>query len=461
MNRSVLRIVLLATCFAPLLVTPISVRHVAAAVVPQSCTVFLVSDGETVLGGGNEDQGAFPARAWFVPAGEGKHGRVYLGFEGVVESGMNDQGLFYDSLSAPDIDVDPEDGKPHHSGMWTMRALEVCATVDDVIAFLDSINVPGTWTDQLFFGDRNGDSIIVEGKRIVRPERNFHVCTNFVHSRTAPDEITCDRYLTAGRMLSEMETVSLDAVRDTFAATADTWHDGSGTAYTAIYDPVGSTVTIYFWRDFEHPIPFDLEAELARGPHMIELGDIAHTNRLRDDWVNEAQRELDHLIEARFDRTVDLAGAVTDLVGHYVVDPAVGVVPSPPVMIEKASIVWDSHLPRLVVVPEGVYFDLYPAGDDVWFHTNVTMKPEMDFALRRDEAGRVVGGSLTLIGLGEIPFIKVSDVPVYEPLPSMMMPPLADEESEALRQGRLSLAGWLAAGAGLLLAGLLTFLLLE
>ena len=455
MNRSSRRRIALAVCGMIVMMMPFA--HAGFPDTPASCTAFLICDGRTVLGGGNEDQGAFPARAWFVPAEEDRHGRVLFGFEGVVQSGMNDQGLFYDSLSAPDIDVAAEDGKPLHHGMWTLRALEVCSTVDDVVACLDAISVPGTWTDQLFFGDRNGDSIIVEGKTILRPEANFQVCTNFVHSWTAHEDIACDRYLTAERMLGEMDAVTFDAVRDVFAATADTYRDGSGTAYTTIYEPVHLAATIYFWRDYDHPIHFDLASELARGPHVVELVDAAYPNPRRDAWVAGATAELDRLIEARIDRSVNLDEARADLVGHYVVDPTVGVAPSPPVMISAASITWDEEWPQVVVVPEGISFDLRPAGDDVWFHTNVTMMPEMDFAFRRDDGGRLIGGVLTLIGLGDIPFVKTSDAPAFEPLPTRVLSFDPDEAVGPSTSGhtRAPLVWWLAIGAGLLWLGIL------
>lgn len=457
MSRSPLCLVLLTTLLVIASLTPTLGSEASDVSVPQSCTVFLITDGERVLGGGNEDQGAFPARAWFIPASDGKHGRIYLGFEHVVESGMNDQGLFYDSLSAPDIDVAAEDGKVVHGGMWTLRALEICSTVEDVVAFLDSIDIPGTWTDQLFFGDRNGHSIIIEGNQVLRSKRNYQICTNFSQSRTPPDQITCNRFLTGKQMLNAVRTVSVVAVRDIFATTADTYHDGSGTAYTAIYDPLALTATIYFWRDFEHPIRFYVREELARGPHAVALAEMAAPNPGRDAWVGSAQAALDRLIAARIDRTVDLASARADLIGHYTVDPAVGIVPFPPVMLEAISVVWDSELPLLVAVPEGISFDLRAAGSDVWFHTNVTMKPEMDVALRRGDAGQVVGATLTIVGRGEIPLIKVSDTPVYEPLPSRVLAPI---EPEPVTRPAVSLLSWLAVGAGLLLAGALVALLL-
>jgi len=389
--------------------------------VPQSCTVFLISDGETVLGGGNEDQAAFPARAWFVPAEEGKHGCFYVGFENVVESGMNDQGLFYDSLAAPERSTEAEEGKALHVGMWTLWALETCATVDDVVELLHRTSIVGTWDSQIFFGDRNGDSIIVEGEKVIHSEGRYQICTNFLQSRVAPDPITCARYRRVDQILGELKTVSSEAVRDVFAAVAATSASGAGTAYTMIYDSRGKTVTGYFWRDFEHPIVFDLTAELAKGPHCVELASAAQPNPNRDKWVAAAQSELDRSIEARIGRTVDLAVAKDELVGHYAVEASVGMLHFPPVMIEGVSLVWVRDLPQLVVAPEGIGFELRPAGGDVWFHVNVTDKPEMDVILQRDPSGEVSGLTLKLIGLGDVPFVKLSDEPRYEPLPSRVL----------------------------------------
>ncbi len=440
-------------CLALLAATPSSV---VAGSVAESCTVFMITDGMTVLGGGNEDQGDFPARAWFIPASRGKYGSVYFGFEHVAKSGMNDQGLFYDSLSVPDIEVGMEEGKEIHPGMWSMYALETCATVDEVVALVESISIPGTWTDKLFFGDRTGHSIVVEGKQILYPKRNYQVSTNFLESTTPPSEITSERYLTAKQMLNEMSVVSLDAVRDVLAATAVTYADGSGTAYSAIYDPVGTTAIVYFWRDFEHPIYFDLDKELAKGAHVEELADLAPASALRDAWVSDAQAALDSAIEERIDRTVDLGVDRSDLVGQYAVDPEIGFVPIPPVMLTGASVVWDGETPLLVVAPEGIAFELYPAGNDVWFHANVTQMPEMDFTLHRDENGQVDGASLLVAGLGEIPFVKTGSKPLFQPLPTNPFVPGETESAPELRRSALM---WLAVAAGLFVAAALALVL--
>ena len=73
--------------------------------VTNACTVFAVSHDGTVFFGNNEDWKDPYTRVWFLPAENGKYGRLYLGFErfGVTipQGGMNDQGLAFDILAGP------------------------------------------------------------------------------------------------------------------------------------------------------------------------------------------------------------------------------------------------------------------------------------------------------------------------------------------------------------------------
>jgi penicillin V acylase-like amidase (Ntn superfamily) len=66
-------------------------RHIAIVLVAgvlalagaaNACTAFLAAQGDTVLVGNNEDYFNPRTQVWFVPAAEGKHGRVYFGFDG-------------------------------------------------------------------------------------------------------------------------------------------------------------------------------------------------------------------------------------------------------------------------------------------------------------------------------------------------------------------------------------------
>ncbi|HKX62154.1 MAG TPA: hypothetical protein VJS65_09925, partial [Verrucomicrobiae bacterium] len=78
-------------------------RHLAlgclwfAAMSVQACTIFVLTDTNRVLFCNNEDSTSPMTRIWFVPAGEGRYGCAYVGFDNSWgQGGLNTEGLAYD-----------------------------------------------------------------------------------------------------------------------------------------------------------------------------------------------------------------------------------------------------------------------------------------------------------------------------------------------------------------------------
>ena len=62
-----------------------------------ACTAFTMSDRQSVLVGNNEDYNIPYTRVWFLPAENGRYGRVYFGYDNwSPQGGMNDQGLLFE-----------------------------------------------------------------------------------------------------------------------------------------------------------------------------------------------------------------------------------------------------------------------------------------------------------------------------------------------------------------------------
>jgi hypothetical protein len=58
----------------------------------QACTIFKVTRDNLTLVGNNEDDNNPDTKAWFLAAEEGKHGRVFFGYnDSIPQGGMNDQ----------------------------------------------------------------------------------------------------------------------------------------------------------------------------------------------------------------------------------------------------------------------------------------------------------------------------------------------------------------------------------
>jgi hypothetical protein len=237
-----------------------------------ACTGFIVRNPGTTFVGNNEDNDATNLRVWFIPGGSARHGMAYFGTfdpDGDAESregGMNDQGLFFDGFAVPRLVPSHADGT--HVGDLSFdfvdRALAECATVGEVEALARRHRIR-LYSAQWMFGDRNGDSIIIEGERIIRGDGRFQVCTNFRQSELAGHGPTCPRYRTAVGMLSRMEAPTVASCREILRAVS-----GRNTQYSYVLDLNARRIHYYHFHDFNREIVFDLEAELAKGRHSID-----------------------------------------------------------------------------------------------------------------------------------------------------------------------------------------------
>ncbi len=237
-----------------------------------ACTGFIVRNAETTLVGNNEDNNATNLRIWFIPGGPARHGMVYFGtFDPVGnaeerEGGMNDQGLFIDGFAVPRLVPAQADGT-HIKDLsfdFVDRALAECANVGEVEALARRHRIR-LYSAQWMFGDRNGDSIIIEGERIIRGDGRFQVCTNFRQSGLSGREPPCWRYQTAVGMLSRMETPTVASCREILRAVS-----GRNTQYSYVLDLNARRIHYYHFHDFSREIVFDLEVELAKGSHSID-----------------------------------------------------------------------------------------------------------------------------------------------------------------------------------------------
>jgi hypothetical protein len=387
--------------------------------VSQSCTVFLGDDEERVLVGNNEDYGDPFANVWFLPAEDAKLGRFLIGTEGVIQGGMNEAGLMFDGLTMPTVEV-PIDDRPFYYGMWTARALEVCSTVDEVLAFWQSFCTPGVWEGKAFYADATGDAVLIEGDAIVRKSDPFLVSTNFLQSRTAPDDVTCERFLTATDMLTAASDYTPELFRDILDAVHAEFRGGGGTIYSTVYDLRALTITCYLYYDFAHPIVLDLLEELGRGKRGVDLRSLFGENEAYDAW-RAAQSDLvwREIRSMRDDRVT--APALEDYVGHYALEAGQDPLLSSPLVIESVSLTCEEGRLGLVACPEGLSLELIPIGEDRFRCVTLNNIPNLEVLFRRDESGLVSGATFT-VGSIAASLERASETPGFAALPGFMIP---------------------------------------
>lgn len=243
-----------------------------------ACTAFMISDGENVLVGNNEDYKIPYTRVWFVPAENEQYGRVYFGYDNwSPQGGMNDQGLFFDFFATKKLEIKLSKEKPKFPGPMIDTMLAEYATVEEVLDMFGQYNIDWMTKIQMFIVDKSGDAAIIEGDEVIRKSGSYQVVTNFRLSKVAEDQRpckwpawSCSRYKKAERMLTESGTANVAHFRDILKAT---YRDNviARTLYSNIYDLKKGLVYLYYLHNFDNEVVLDLSEELKKGRHYYEL----------------------------------------------------------------------------------------------------------------------------------------------------------------------------------------------
>ena len=274
------------------------------------CIVFLASHGDRVLVGNNEDYVYPKNRVWYVPSAcgnvegsvfeSGRFPRVYYGYDGFPpQSGMNEAGLCFAITSASPREIAGAAGKAEYEGYLVDKVMAECATVEEALGLISPYVIEELERACLFFGDKTGDSTIVEGNAILRKEGRHQVLSNFRQSQAAPGAHLCDRYDIAVEMLNESSDISVERFRRILAATHQ--EDNSKTLYSNIFDLTRGVVHQYYFHNFTHEIVSDPREQWAKGPCTADLATLFPRTYAAIVYQRtfEFERNQDKIIEER------------------------------------------------------------------------------------------------------------------------------------------------------------------
>jgi hypothetical protein len=279
-------------------------EHVSA------CTVYSAARGEKILAAKNMDWDNLDTRIFFIPPSAGKYGRVYVGVE-VPEgfcntSGMNDQGLWYAGASLPErTDVRNHYNKPRNQGELCERAMEECATVEEVIELYTEYWEPW-WDGHSMFADRHGNSVVIEfGDKdvvFIRRRGDYQVMTNFYLADSSNARwYNCYRYQMADYKLKNSDEISIGLFRDI----ADAVHQEglNPTILTTVHNLTSSEIYIYNFFNYDEVVRFNLQEELKKGegyyalPELFSqvslrapaLGEVVSASSVTFEWNGDAE----------------------------------------------------------------------------------------------------------------------------------------------------------------------------
>ncbi len=372
------------------------------------CTVFYAFDGQVALGGNSEDYRIPFTKVWFLPAEEGKYGRVYFGFANFIWSGgMNDQGLFFDALAVDQAVRVPRDGRSVYQGTLADKAMAECATVECVVQlFSDYSTVWDTWRHQFMFGDATGDSVIIEPLTMLRIEGQYQAVTNFYQSMTEPGHYTCDRYQAAVEMLENADAISVDLFREIL----DAVHiEGEySTVYSNIYDLEQRLVYLYYFHDYDHVVILDLDEELSKGAHSYDLPSLFPRNEAAELWAQPIVERLESQWAERSIADVD-PKLYDAYVGQYEVPAEMGL------PYAYFSVTKDGDKLYLQIKADKAWYELTPQSETSFFHLSIYDDFQVTFVL--DEFGlvprflyEVEGETYTFTRIDTTPLLTVTSV---------------------------------------------------
>jgi len=251
---------------------------------PSGCSVFTISKGDQVFFGGNDDYILPDSYYWVDPGSANQYGVIWIGKPDNVQQGVNEKGLAYDANGLPRIEVNPHSERERVGGDYSnypIRIMHECATVEEVIEWVNSHQRHPYMHDQLQFADATGDAVIISAGKdgeIVFTRKpagdGYLVSTNFnVANPSNGFGYPCWRYDTASGQLQELVDQDNDLTAQDAASVLDAVHVEEGSSWTIesmVADLPNGIVYLYYFHQFDKPLVLNVADELAnprtRGP---------------------------------------------------------------------------------------------------------------------------------------------------------------------------------------------------
>jgi hypothetical protein len=290
--------------------------------VPAGCTVFTVARGDRVFFGGNDDYVNPDSYYWVDPGGGRSYGAIWIGPPDNVQQGVNAKGLAYDANGLPRVDVNPHSERTPVSGgygAYPIQILRECATVEEVIAWVNTHEWHSYMHDQMQFADATGDVVVISAGAdgevaLTRKPRGdgYLVSTNFnVANPSNGYQYPCPRYQKAQELLGQLVRREGELTAEDAANVLDAVHvEGmpSWTVESLVADLPHGIVHLYYFHQFDKPLVLDVAEEIAR---VRAAGPLSRL--FPEDVQQEAARRYQR-IQARRDRCRAIAGAWLGLV---------------------------------------------------------------------------------------------------------------------------------------------------
>jgi hypothetical protein len=275
---------------------------------PHHCSVFTIAKGNQVFFGGNDDYIYDDQYYWVDPGDSTRYGVIWIGYPDDVQQGVNEAGLAYDANGLPRFDVNPHNERAPVEGEYTIypiRMMRECATVEEVIEWVNTHQWHTFMHDQMQFADKTGDAVIIsagkDGEVVFTRKtkgNGFIVSTNFnVANPENSFFYPCQRYDRATEILNELihsdAQLTLSDARDVLEA-IHVENVSSWTIVSTIADLTNGQVYVYFFWQYNKPLIINVKEELDNPRPASELSLL-----FPEEVRKEAKRRYDEIQSKR------------------------------------------------------------------------------------------------------------------------------------------------------------------
>jgi hypothetical protein len=276
---------------------------------PRGCTIVTISQNGRTFFGGNDDYHNLDSVYWISPGSSTTNGGIYFGHPDNVQQGFNERGLAYDANGLPSMPIVGHTGTtpgPARYTHYSIAILESCATVEEVITWVQTHEWHAAMHDQMHFADATGDAVVIGVGRDGRVAftrkssgNSYLVSTNFNLVNPGNGSYPCSRHKRATGMAAEIigngsatVTSVANIMERTHVETPSVW-----TLYSLVADLNARTVSVYFMFSWDKPITLHIDSELERV--QGERYEVALSSLFPEDVRENAEIEIDKLRNQR------------------------------------------------------------------------------------------------------------------------------------------------------------------
>jgi len=248
--------------------------------VVDACTIFTVTDQETIFFGNNEDYTNPNTYYWVDPPKNGGYGGVYFGFGNFwPQGGMNEKGLAFDINGLDPTPINPHPELPSFTNYEGYVILRNCASVEEAIELVKNFDWGNSMGGQIHLADASGDAVVIgpglNGELAFTRKQvgeSFLISTNF-NVASGRREGLCRRYDKAAEIL-EVVGKDVDLSLGVMVEVLDAVHmEGafSNTLYSNVYDLKNGEVYVYYFHQFDEVVKLNVEEEITHNRERILL----------------------------------------------------------------------------------------------------------------------------------------------------------------------------------------------